>query len=149
MRMTTTCAASTKKGTAWGRKWSNHLMTKTLHLWFLRDLRDLLRPHNNRTKKKNTSMARSNCYTGTRGFKGLARASEQRRPRFWAKEQKSEALRNIISNLSDERNLKDLHSETQPCVHRAVPEEDHSLGYSWKNLWLVINTWWKHVHSAI
>ena len=46
----------------------------TLNLWFLRDLRDLLRPHSDR-RKRTTNMAGSNCYTGTRGVKGLAQPS--------------------------------------------------------------------------
>ena len=47
-----------------------------------------------------------------------------------AKEE-DEALRNIINKLSDERNLKDFSPETLPYVQQ---DEDHSFGYSWKNL---------------
>ena len=55
------------------------------------------------------------------------RASDPRR------KAEGEALRNIINKLSDERNLKDLH-QTQPYVHGAVQEEDHSFGDSWKKI---------------
>ena len=61
-------------------------------------------------------MATSNCFTETREFLDLfwnmrcqgTHASEQRIPRFWAKAE-GEALRNIMSKLSEERNLRDLH----------------------------------------
>ena len=37
------------------------------------------------------------------------RASEQKIPQYGAERAEGEALRNIISKLSEERNLRDLH----------------------------------------
>ena len=62
------------------------LMTKTLHLWFLRDLRDLHRPHSDRRKKDN-QYGRIQLLYWNKRCKGT-RASEQMRPRFWAKGRK-------------------------------------------------------------
>ena len=45
-----------------------------------------------------------------------------------------DALRNIISKLFDELNLRDLHLKTLPYVHCTVQEEDNFLGHSWKGL---------------
>ena len=52
-------------------------------------------------------MEGSNCYTETRGVKGLTRAS--RGDLDFGHKAEGEALRNIIIKLSDERNLKDFH----------------------------------------
>ena len=82
------------------------LMTKTLHFWFLRDLRDLLRPHSDRSKRDHHGNIQllywNNRCQGTR-------ASEKRRARFFGKKSEGEAIRNIINKLSDELYLKDLH----------------------------------------
>ena len=58
------------------------------------------------TENGTTSMAGSNCFTGKRGVKGLARAEETSN---WDSKAEGGALRNIINKLSDERNSKDLH----------------------------------------
>ena len=83
------------------------LMTKTLHLWFLRDLR-ALSGHTATEEKGTTNKARSNCCTGTTGVKGLARASRGDLS-ILRKKTEGEALRNIINKLSDECNLRDIH----------------------------------------
>ena len=66
------------------------LMTKTLHLWFLQDLRPPQVMQRQKRKGPPVWQARSNCYTETRGVKGLARAtrgcpprSSRRGPLIW------------------------------------------------------------------
>ena len=44
-----------------------------------------------------------------------------------------EALRKIISKLSEERNLRGPSSETLSHVCRTIQEENDSPGYSWTN----------------
>ena len=39
------------------------------------------------------------------------RASEQKILQFWEEKAEGEALRNVISRLSEERNLRDLHQK--------------------------------------
>ena len=79
------------------------MMTKTLHLWCLRDLRN----HTATGGKGTTCMAGTNCYTGTSCVKGLPRA--RRGDLDLGKNAEGEALRNIINTLFDERDLRDLH----------------------------------------
>ena len=50
------------------------------------------------------------------------------------KKSEGEALRNIINKVSDERNMKDLHLKNYHISTPQLKEEDHSFGYSWKNL---------------
>ena len=128
------CAASNKKGTAWGRKWSSHWWRRTC----TSGSSETFETPSDRTateEKGTTSVAGSNCFSGTRGVKGT-RASEQRRPRFWAKKAAGIVLRNIINKLSDERNLNYLHLKhyqmstaqfTKRTTHLDIPGRIYDL----------------------
>ena len=58
------------------------------------------------------------------------------------RKEEGEALRNIKSKLSEERNLRDLHLEHYHMCTAQFQEEDDSHGYSWKFLR-------RHARSAI
>ena len=45
-----------------------------------------------------------------------------------------EALRNIINDLSDERNLRDLHLNHYHVSTAQFKKADNPLGHSWKDL---------------
>ena len=77
-------------------------MTKTLHLWFFRNLQNLLRPHSDR-RERDHQCGRIQLQHWNNRCQGT-RTSEQR-----GKKSEGEAHRKIINKLSDERNLKDLH----------------------------------------
>ena len=83
------------------------LMMKTLHLWFLRDIRDLRKPHSDRRKRDHQHGKIQMLHWNKRCQK--TRASEQMSPRFWAKKQKVKPSETFINKLSDERNLRDFH----------------------------------------
>ena len=76
------------------------------------------------------------------------RASEQEMPQFFGRKAEGEALRNIISKLSEERNLRDLHLKQyhmstaqfkKRTTHWDIP------GFCMTS----ISTWGKHALSAI
>ena len=83
------------------------LMMKTLHLWFLRDIRDLRKPHSDRRKRDHQHGKIQMLYWNKRCQR--TRASEQMSPRFWAKRQKVKPSETFINKFSDERNLRDFH----------------------------------------
>ena len=51
---------------------------------------------------------------------------------IWGRKAEGEALRNITSKLSEERNLRDLHLQHHHMSTRTPQEENDSPEYSWE-----------------
>ena len=71
------------------------------------------------TSAKKDSMAGPSCHNGTLGSQGLAREC---RYLHFSRKAECEALRNIISKLSEERNLRDFHLKHLSHVYRTIQE---------------------------
>ena len=72
-------------------------------------------------------MAGPNCHIGTRSERNSRERSED--VSVLGEKSEGEALRNIIN-----RNWKDFHVKHDNMSDLAVQQEDHSYGFSWKNL---------------
>ena len=101
-------------------------MTKIFHPWFLQDRRQL---HQLDKGSGPPVWQVRNAFLEQE----VSRDSRERAEgtSILGREAEGEAQRNIISKLSEERNLRDLHLKHDHMSTAQSQEEDDSIGYYW------------------